>query len=172
MASMLLHVGAFFYSLSHACHDQAERKGRMTDMKNLMNERILSAMRRAGDEAVRAQMVSGSFMTNLNNLVESRDCKKGKLASAANISERTLWKLRNDESYTPTIQTLIAVCIGMNLSFSESMVLLDMSPYRLRHTIFQDGVYTYVLRHATAMGVEEINIYLKELGCEKLGNSM
>lgn len=170
MASMFLHVGAFFYSLSHACHDQAERKGRMTDMKTLMNEKLYREMKIVGENAVLAESTFGSFTTKFDDLFERASTRKGNIAAASNISEKTLWRLRNDKSYIPSLQTVVATCVGMGLTFSESMLLIELSPHRLRHTKFQDAVYTHILHRNRSMGIDEINICLEALECKKLGN--
>lgn len=129
-------------------------------------------MRRAGEDAVRAKAVFGDFTTNLNGLIESKKLRKGKLASDSNIAERTLLRIRSEEDYIPNFQTLIALCLSMRLSFSESMLLIDMSPYRLRRTYFQDGVYSHLLISNYKMSLDEINLCLDELGCERLGGPL
>lgn len=139
-------------------------------MKTLMNGKLYQELKNVGENAILAERITGSFTKNFNDLFERGKMRKGDLAVASNISDKTLWRLRNDENYLPSLQTLIAVCVGMKLSFQESMVLVELSPYRLRHTKFQDAIYTHILHRSKVVSVEEINICLEALKCEKLGN--
>ena len=141
-------------------------------MKTLMNEKLYHELKKVGESAVLAERITGGFAKNFNDLFERSKVRKGDLAVASNISDKTLWRLRNDENYQPALQTLIAVCVGMKLSFPEAMVLIELSPYRLRHTKFQDAIYTHILHKSKEASVEEINICLEALKCEKIGKVM
>lgn len=141
-------------------------------MKTLMNGKLYQELKNVGENAVLAERITGSFTKNFNDLFERVKMRKGDLAVASNISDKTLWRLRNDENYLPSLQTLVAVCVGMKLSFPESMVLVELSPYRLRHTKFQDAIYTHILHKSKEASVEEINICLEALKCEKIGKVM
>ena len=139
-------------------------------MKSLMNENLYHELKRVGESAVIAERITGGFTKNFNDLFERSKVRKGDVAVASNISEKTLWRLRKDDNYLPSLQTRVAVCVGMKLTFPESMVLMDQSPYRLRHTKYQDAIYTHILNKGKVTSVEEINICLEALKCEKLGN--
>jgi len=89
------------------------------------------------------------------------------LADRVNLSSRTIQYMRNDEDCTPTIQHVVAICIGLHLMPSYSYQLLDLSGYSLKSSK-QHKTYRFLLDTAYMHSVDECNEFLERVGVNKL----
>lgn len=56
------------------------------------------------------------------------------LEELTGITSRTFRRIENENDARPNLRTLVAVCIAVHLSPSDSAMLINASGYRLRHT--------------------------------------
>ena len=134
-----------------------------------MNEELYIRMREATIASRRVRNYSGSFADTLFELMKLKKMSKSRLAIEANLSEKTIQRLRNDDDYDPNKQTVIALCIGLRLSSTEAFALIDKSPFRLRPSNPQDAVYLKIISSDRDYTIEEVNECLETLGMLKLG---
>lgn len=140
--------------------------------KRLMNEDLYIRLRKESMTAKTMRKYNGSFADTLYELMKEKKMSKARLALDANISEKTVQRLRNDDRFEPTKQTVIALCIGLRLSQSEAMTLISKSPYQLRPTDPQDAVYMKLITSEEYCPIEEINECLEALGMSTLGSEV
>lgn len=105
-----------------------------------------------------------SFPKTLKTLMKDKGVSRDDLAYEAGLSEVTISRMRNKESFCPTKQMVIAVCVSMNLTPAEAWMLFDRSGNRLRMTNAEDVAYFQILCTCGRYSREEINEELEKYG--------
>ncbi|MDR0883416.1 MAG: helix-turn-helix transcriptional regulator [Oscillospiraceae bacterium] len=90
------------------------------------------------------QKLPGSFSGTIKGLMEWKGVTVEALAEASLVSAKTIQRLRNDENYETTLETVIALCIGLQLPPAVSMDLLGKSKFSLKYTE-QHIMYRFLL---------------------------
>lgn len=92
-----------------------------------------------------------------------------KLIEATHLSGTICSRLKNDRSYQPSIETILAFCIGLEISADDAKQLLMLKGYALSpenpiHCAYMDilGIY-----QAFGFGVQECNELLHSWGIDK-----
>lgn len=85
------------------------------------------------------------------------------LAEESGISVKTVQRMRNDSEYRPSLQSIVAVCLGMHLNPYNSLNLLDVAGYRLTDLTIE-RIYLSLVTTAYQTSMKEINDALKRLG--------
>lgn len=92
-----------------------------------------------------------------------------KLIEATHLSGTICSRLKNDRNYQPSIETILAFCIGLGISADDTKHLLMLKGYALSpedsaHCAYLDilGVY-----QAFGFGVQECNELLHSWGIDK-----
>lgn len=80
------------------------------------------------------QNLPGSFSGSIKGLMEWKGITVEALAEASLVSAKTIQRLRNDEGYETTLETVIALCIGLQLPPAASTDLLEKSGFSLKNT--------------------------------------
>lgn len=96
-------------------------------------------------------------------------CKS--LASVANMSDRTIRRMKSDDMYEPTREMVLSVCVALKLSIYDSRALLRKSPFRLQEDSPVDAIYLRILEYEGKYSVQEWNRVLSEIGEKPLGCS-
>lgn len=94
-------------------------------------------------------------------------CKS--LATKADLSERTIRRMKCEDEYRPTKEMIIAVCVAMKLDFNESLHLLRMSSFRLQENSPIDAMYLLLLKYEGKFSVREWNRVLLDIGEKPIG---
>lgn len=137
--------------------------------KRLMNENLYIHMRETTIAAKKVRSYSGSFADTLFELMRVKKMSRARLSIEANLSEKTIQRLRNDDDYEPNKQTVIALCIGLKLNPTEAFALIEKSPFRLRPSNPQDAVYLQIISSEKNYCIEEVNECLEAIGLLRLG---
>ena len=135
----------------------------MSDNLELM--KMLSQKR---DDA-RIGRVKEDFGEMLERLMKEKGFSGTTLSEASSLSDRTIRRMKGDDTYEPTREMIIAVCVGMKLTLDESLDLIHKSAYRLRHDSPLDAVYLEILRHEGEYTVTQWNAALAMMGARLLG---
>jgi len=85
------------------------------------------------------------------------------LAEEAGISTKTIQRMRNDPEYRPSLQTMVAVCLGMHLYPYNSNHLLYVAGYILNDLTIE-RIYQALLNITFKTPMHEINAALVRLG--------
>lgn len=88
------------------------------------------------------------------------------LAEESGMSEKTIQRMRNDPEYRPSLQTIVAVCLGMHLYSYEADSILLAAGYVLTG-ITIERIYRAMLNLTYKTNMREINTTLERLGYPK-----
>ena len=135
----------------------------MSETKELMKE--LSHRR----DRARMKRVKEDFGELMERYMREKGFTSGTLAAASGLSDRTVRRMKGDDLYEPTREMVIAVCVGMKLTFDEASLLIRKSAFRLRDDSPVDAVYVEILESEGEHTVEEWNRALEMLGAKLLG---
>lgn len=89
------------------------------------------------------------------------------LAEETGLSEKTIQRMRNDPDRTPSLESVVAVCVGLHLDAYDSDMLLHLAGYQLTNRK-TDRVYRLFLNFAFKESVKDCNDLLIRLGMEPL----
>lgn len=85
--------------------------------------------------------------------------------------EKTIQRLRNDEEYPTSIQSVLGICVGLKLWVPEAEMLVDKTDFKL-NAMKDDGyVYKCILGACAINTIYEINEMLEANGIAPLGSS-
>lgn len=146
--------------------DQIEYAFELNDCNKLLIKQIKNANNRA--DALRRY--PGSFSETLVAMQKERKLSNKKLADLSLVGEKTIQRLRNDEEYPSSIQTVLGLCVGLSLPLPEAEVLLEKSDFKLNPMKTDGYVYKCVLALCAEQSIHEINDILKKNGIAPLGS--
>lgn len=113
------------------------------------------------------QNLPNSFKGALKELMIWSAVKVEGLAEQSGISPRTIQRMRNEDDYETTLETVIALCIGMKLPPEASYFLIDKSGFTLTHSE-KHMAYRFLLNGYYTHTVYECNDLLAGFGVEPL----
>lgn len=138
---------------------------------NAHNRTLLSQIQRASRSADAMRLYPGSFSETLVQLMKEKKLSNKKLADASLVGERTIQRLRNEEEYPTTVQTILGLCYGLQLSVPEAEMLVGKTDFNIKPTNPQNNAYRCVLSSCAENSIYEVNEMLESCGFEPLGSS-
>lgn len=138
---------------------------------NNHNKTLLSQIQGAKKSAEAMRLYPGGFAETLVELMKERKLSAKKLADASLVGEKTIQRLRNNEEYPTTLQTVMGLCCGLRLSVPEAEMLLEKTDFNIRPTIPQNNAYRCALSACAENSIYEINEMLVSCGYEPFGSS-
>ncbi|CDG03762.1 ImmA/IrrE family metallo-endopeptidase [Lactococcus lactis] len=112
-----------------------------------------------------------SFTGTVEKLIEWSELSLEKVEEQTLLSNRTLFRMRTDEDYTPSIESLIQFSIGLRLPPEISEVLISRSTRRLGNTE-RDFLYRFLLNSCYMKSIYECNDLIVAQGYKRLGKEM
>ena len=100
-----------------------------------------------------------SFSDRLLELIREKKLSEVDVYKKADIDRRHFSKIRSSSLYRPTKDTIILLCLSMELSYEESEDLLKRAGLALSHSIKQDIIAEYFLKR----GIYDILLYKEVL---------
>ena len=133
------------------------------------------------DAAARAEMVKAynmdlsdlmqnlpnSFVGALKRLMTWSNITVEGLAGSSGVSPRTIQRMRNEDDYETTFETVIALCIGMKMPPIASYFLIGISGFTLTHSE-KHMAYRFILDGYYSHTIYECNELLARFGVEPL----
>ena len=113
----------------------------------------------------------GAFSDTLVQLMKDKKLSVKKLADASLVGEKTIQRLRNDEEYPTSIQTVMGLCYGLKLTVPEAEMLIDKTEFSIKATNPQNNAYKCALSACAENSIYEVNEMLESCGYEPLGSS-
>lgn len=138
---------------------------------NAHNKILLSQIQGASKSANAMRLYPGAFSETLVQLMKERKLSNKKLADASLVGERTIQRLRNDEEYPTTVQTVLGLCYGLKLSVPEAEMLVGKTDFNIKPTNPQNYAYRCALSACAENSIYEINEMLEACGYIPLGSS-
>lgn len=112
------------------------------------------------------------FRNRLKYLRKKLNLTREKLSELSYISDQTIKQIENDENRGYTLDTIISLCIGMNLSPDLSIPLIESSGYCIGYNSSKLIVaYNYILRNMYYCSIDEINDFLEANNLKKLSDN-
>ena len=111
------------------------------------------------------------FCEKLEQYMEETGYSSITLAPVAEMSDRTIRRMKGDDAYRPTKEMIIAVCVAMKLSIYDSRALLRASPFRLQEDSPVDAMYLKILEYEGEYSVRDWNRVLRDIGEKPIGCS-
>lgn len=146
--------------------NQVEYSFEMNAHNKTLLDQITNAKRRS--EALRRY--PGSFAETLVELQKERKLSNKQLADRSLVGEKTIQRLRNNEEYPTTVQTVLALCVGLKLPLPEAEMLLGKTDFKLNFMKGEGYVYQCVLSACVENSIYEINEMLEANGIQPLGS--
>ena len=137
---------------------------------NVHNKTLLAQIKNAKRRSEALRRYPGSFAETLVALQKERKLSNKQLSDRSLVGEKTIQRLRNDEEYPTSVQTVLALCIGLKLPLPEAEMLLGKTDYKLNSMKNEGYVYQCVLAACAENSIYEINEMLKENGITPLGS--
>ena len=138
---------------------------------NAHNKILLSQIQGASKSANAMRLYPGAFSETLVRLMKERKLSNKKLADASLVGERTIQRLRNDEEYPTTVQTVLGLCYGLKLSVPEAEMLVGKTDFNIKPTNSQNYAYRCALSACAENSIYEINEMLESCGYIPFGSS-
>ena len=104
--------------------------------------------------------VPSSFCDTLDYHIKRRKFTNEKLEDRSRISARTIQDYRHKRDANPTLQNVLALCIGLNLHPVFSYDLIQKAGYNIMIPSEEYMVYRYLIDHHH---MENINMWNKKL---------
>ena len=115
-----------------------------------------------------AKKLPMNFSGSLDALIGWAEMTEEELAEAADMSEKTIQRLRNTEPDNVTIETVMQLCIGMKLPPVLSACLMKASGKSFMMTE-QHIMYQFLLNSCYHMSIFDCNEMLTAQGLKPLG---
>lgn len=138
---------------------------------NKHNKTLLSQIQGAKKSADAMRLYPGAFSDTLVQMMKERKLSAKKLADASLVGEKTIQRLRNNEEYPTSLQTVMGLCYGLRLTVPEAEMLVDKTDFNLRPTVPQNNAYRCALSACAENSIYEINEMLESCGYEPFGSS-
>ena len=113
-------------------------------------------------------MKLNDFGYTLNQLMKWSKVNVKTLSSFSLISTKTIQRMRNSKDYQASIETIIALCVGMQLPPPVSRKFLEFAGFQIRYSSELISVYDYILDEYYINGIFACNELLKALGFNDL----
>ena len=110
-----------------------------------------------------------SFTGTLKALMDWSDITVEKLSEASAVGAKTIQRMRNEEGYRATLETVIAVCVGMKLPPMASQYLVGKAGFALQNSE-KHCTYFLILNGYYSHGIHKCNELLVSLGLDPLAD--
>ena len=141
------------------------------DPTNPHNKALNALMDEAVKNASRQRTLPGSFAETLVALMKDRKLSNRQLADLSLVGEKTIQRIRNNEEYPTTKQTVLALCVGMSLSPADAEDFFNKSDFKLNTKKPEDYIYKCVLGACAENSIYAVNEMLESHGVTPLGSS-
>lgn len=103
-------------------------------------------------------------------LQKERHISNQQLSEASLVRIKTIQRIRNDEDYQPTVQTVLGLCVGLKLPPPDAKMFFEKSDCKLNAMKYDGYVYECILASCSENSIFEINEMLEKSGIKPLGS--
>lgn len=174
-----------FYRICFLCRDADSKsfveasfnpkEGKNEDVQKRAREMITIAAEAKRVSDILAEVPS-SFCGTLDYHVKRRGYTNEKMEERTGISSRMIQDYRNKKDAKPTLQSVLALCIGLNLHPSFSYDLIAKAGYNIMIASEEFLIYRYLIEHHHMENIFMWNAKLQDAGIPqqlpKNGNKM
>lgn len=138
---------------------------------NKHNKTLLAQIQEAKNSANSMRTYPGAFSETLVQMMKERKLSVKNLADASLVGEKTIQRLRNNEEYPTSVQTVMGLCYGLKLSVPEAEMLIGKTDFNIKATNPQNNAYRCALSACAENSIYEVNEMLESCGYEPFGSS-
>lgn len=105
---------------------------------------------------------------SLKTLMKWVNINGRKLADKSEVSEKTIQRIRTGETTNPNIETMISLCIGMDLPYEVSLAFIEKAGLTLMGNNPERLIYKFFLKDGCNLDIYECDELLKSKGFKGL----
>ena len=110
---------------------------------------------------------NNNFQKTLFSFIDKTNKKDSEIYNKAFIDRRLFSKIRNDETYHPTKQTIISLGLALELNIEDFETLLQSASYSLPKNNYFDLIIRFCIEEKI-YNIIEVNTLLHEYNCNTL----
>ena len=110
---------------------------------------------------------ANNFQKTLFSFIDKTNKKDSEIYNKAFIDRRLFSKIRNDETYHPTKQTIISLGLALELNITDFETLLEIASYSLPKINYFDLIIRFCIEEKI-YNIIEVNTLLHEYNCHTL----
>ena len=110
----------------------------------------------------------GSFAGAMDKVMDWSDMTEEEIAGGCELDVRTIQRIRNDDNQSPSVETIMQLCVAMRLPPQVSRILISKGGYTFKANN-KDFIYGVLLDGCYLSGLEECNRILVSQGIKPLG---
>lgn len=137
---------------------------------NAHNRSLLQQIQEGKQRALKLRRYPGSFAETLVALQKERHLSNQQLSEASLVGIKTIQRIRNDEDYQPTVQTVLGLCVGLKLPPPDAKMFFEKSDCKLNAMKYEGYAYECILASCSENSIFEINEMLEKSGIKPLGS--
>lgn len=110
-----------------------------------------------------------TFSQKLFDLIKKQKISETDCYKNANLDRRLFSKIRSDDDYQPSKNTVFALIFGLRLTLKDANELLDAAGYSISHSLKMDVLIEFMIKKRI-YDIFTVNEILYKYECPLLGN--
>ena len=110
-----------------------------------------------------------TFSSTLLEFIDKKEITDVECYKSANIDRKLFSKIRSNDDYKPSKNTVFAFAIALRLDLQETDVLLASAGYSLSHSFLTDIIVEFFIKHKK-YDINQINFALEDYKQSPLGS--
>lgn len=119
------------------------------------------------DNYLEQKLDKNNFQQTLFKLIDKTNKKDSEIYNKAYIDRRLFSKIRTDETYHPTKQTIISLGLALELNITDFETLLESASYSLPKNNYFDLIIRFCIEEKI-YNIIEVNYLLDQYNCNTL----
>lgn len=158
------------YLDKHLCEEELELEDRCCEMASEPMP-VESKCYSIGDELDPdlLETMQPTFSQKLFDLIKKKKMSETDCYKNANLDRRLFSKIRSDDEYQPSKNTVFALIFGLRLTLKDANELLDAAGYSISHSLKMDVLIEFMIKNRI-YDIFTVNEILYKYGCQLLGN--
>lgn len=137
---------------------------------NEHNQSLIQQIENATQRVQKIRKYADSMGETLVSLQNEKNISNKQLSDRSLVGEKTIQRIRNDEEYHPTLQTVLGLCFGLKLPPPEAEMFLEKAGFQLNRRTPDEYIYMCILNVCMENSIFEVNEILEKNGVKPLGS--
>lgn len=138
------------------------------DVRSFRQGRLSSAAKEAMLCDIQ-KMLQPGFRDMLFDFIREKGVRNADLYHRSDITKAHFSKIKNDEDYHPSKETVLALALGLKLTLDETKLLLERAGYTLTNSSQTDLIVEFFIKQHL-YDVDAVNEVLYEIGLPTITN--